>query len=71
VKFTYWVIYDHPSDYPDHAVARWWVGTRPTTRVLLAPTVEAVRTMVREATPDKVCFTRAEHDDPMIVEVWL
>lgn len=67
-----WVIYDHPSDFPEHFVARRWVGESPTTDHVLADSLEDVRTKVatRFAFVPSM-LPRFENDDPKIVEVWL
>lgn len=66
-----WVVYDHPTDFPDGFIARRWDGATPTNVVITANTAGAVRTQLRHVAPDLVCFKRAENDDPKIVEVWL
>lgn len=67
-----WVVYDRPSDHPEHFVARCWRiepgKTLPTADVLLAPTLEGVR----QALPGGLTrLDRAEGDDPVVVETWI
>ena len=68
-----WVVYDHPSDYPEHYVARQHVvgtgGDEATDRVLASPTLESLRVALAEI--GLVCLTRSDEDDPVIVETWL
>lgn len=66
-----WVVYDHPNDYPEGCVARYWAGTSPTSTVICGPTVAVVRRQLRAHDPNLVAFTRGADDDPAIVEVWL
>ena len=61
-------IYDHPTDYPGHFVARVWDLNTPTRLVALSPTLEGIR----EHIPSGMArIPRSEHDDPHIVEVWI
>lgn len=66
-----WVVYDHPIDFPDWWVARRFDGPVPTDEVITAPSAPVLRSMLREAWPDLVRFSRSEGDDPKIAEVWL
>jgi hypothetical protein len=67
-----WVVYDHPSDYPQQYVARQHIigvaGQRPTGR-MMAGTLDSIRAAL--ANLDLVCLARSEADDPVIVETWL
>jgi hypothetical protein len=69
----WWVIYDHPSDYPDEFVAREWlqlrIGLVRTGDVRTAPSLDAVR----ELLPGDVShrFPADPEDDPCIVESWI
>jgi hypothetical protein len=67
-----WVVYDHPSDYPDRYVARQHVvgieGDKPTDR-MMGGSLEAIRAALSNL--GLVCITRNKQDDPVIVEVWL
>jgi hypothetical protein len=69
-----WTLYDHPSDFPDHFVARRWSVRydAPTKDFLIAPTLDALREMVQSVTPYLLeRFEREPHDDARIVETWL
>lgn len=67
-----WTVYNHPSDHPDHWVARRWEilasGPSPTDDKLLAGSVEDVRAMLPEGL---FRLDRQEEDDPVIFETWL
>jgi hypothetical protein len=67
-----WTVYDHPSDFPDHWVARRSVvgrgGATVTGAVIRAETLEGLRLLLP---PGMACLTRQPDDDPTIVEVWL
>ena len=62
------VIYKHPSDYPDHYVARLWDVDRPTKYMSLAYTLEGARKSI-PARSSK--FNRQAGDVPTIVETWI
>jgi hypothetical protein len=70
-----WTIYDHPTDYPNHFVARKYIiaqGTRDpigTKEVRL----EAHLYVLREhfAGLGLMCVPRWEEDDTKIVETWM
>lgn len=64
-----WVVYDHPTDWPDHFVARLWVGERPTGDMLLAFDIEVIRQTLAEKGLTRL--DRMEGDDPNIAETWL
>lgn len=67
-----WSIYDHPSDYPNHFVARRWLiareGPRPTTDVLVADGIDRLRTEFHQR--GLYCQPREPGDDPAVVETW-
>lgn len=70
---TMWTIYDHPSDYPEHWVARCHVsgagGSSPTVHTIRGKTLRVLQLVMRQAglTP----LPRDETDDAKIVETWL
>lgn len=68
-----WVVYDHPTDFPEHYVARQHIvglaGQQPTGRVILADTVESIRVALYNI--GLACIERNATDDPHIVETWL
>ncbi|MEJ7804354.1 MAG: hypothetical protein WKG03_00315 [Telluria sp.] len=67
-----WVIYDHPSDYPDGFIARMHNLTGPTSVTMTGPTLEDIRAAVQHVTP--YVLTRIERDvtdDAVVVESWI
>lgn len=70
---TIWVIYDHPTDFPNHFVARLHTvnaaGPVAADLVLLSSDVEIIRNTLRKF--GLASMTRSEIDDPVIVESWL
>lgn len=76
-----YTIYDHPTDFPEHYVVRRWHivpagGGHPSEIIeegeaYLAETLDEARQAIDEIAPDLICLTRAEDDDPAIVETWL
>lgn len=64
-----WVIYDHPTDYPEWFVARQWLGEEPTGKAVFSNDLEVLRQHMRDR--GLGCLTRMPDDDPVIVEVWL
>jgi hypothetical protein len=70
---TMWVIYDHPTDYPDSFVARLWRvtkdGPQATESMVIGRLLDHVRETLLEMhlTP----LLRDPSDDAKIVEVWL
>jgi hypothetical protein len=63
-----WIIYDSPSDYPGHFVARRFLVNQPTADVLTAATLEDVRALLPKGL---LRLERTQHDQPHIVEVWV
>jgi len=62
-----WVIYDHPTDFPDRYVARRFQNDRPTAQFVEGATLDEVR----EKLPFGLAqFPRHPQDDPKIVETW-
>jgi hypothetical protein len=66
-----WVVYDHPTDFPDAFVARLWEGEAPTDQVLMSDSLDEVRTMIAAQMPGAYCLFRMDGDDPKILETWL
>ena len=68
-----WVVYDHPSDYPDDFVARKWILTKngmlPTETALSGPSIDLLRYMLAENGLSRM--ERLPEDDPVVLEVWL
>lgn len=71
-----WTVYDHPSDYPGHFVARRrLVGGDSVAQeeaegvfLLVAETLERLRELIP---PGLARLDRSLDDDPVIVESWL
>jgi hypothetical protein len=72
IEIVQYVIYDHPSDYPQHFVLRCWYitdsGPRPDSNVILGRSVEDLQELIP---PDYTRLNRFEDDDPAILEVWI
>jgi hypothetical protein len=68
-----WVVYERPTDFPDHCVARCHLingrGTFPTDMLIQAETLEALRQTLHEN--GLTCLKRHPQDEPQIVETWL
>jgi hypothetical protein len=64
-----WTVYDHPTDLPCCFVARMFRFERPTTVVMIEPTLDALRD--RLAALGLVPLMRDSTDDPKIVETWI
>jgi hypothetical protein len=67
-----WVIYDHPTDFPDKFVARrFYIGPRvilSSDDFVTSDTLNGVRALL----PDGLInIGRDEHDDAKIVETWV
>lgn len=67
-----WIVYDHPSDFPDqYVVRRWevWPGlTKPTDEAFAAEDLGVVRAAIP---PDAERITGRDPHDPCILETWL
>ena len=67
-----WVIYDHPSDYPDgFTVRKHVVGMgihAPTNEMFVAPTLDEARALLPQGL---FCLGRRPADDPVIIETWV
>ena len=61
-------VYDHPSDYPEHFVARLWDLDKPTPIIMMAETLEELQD---KKPPRMAALPRFEKDDPCIVEFWI
>jgi hypothetical protein len=64
-----WVVYDHPSDLPDHYVARLWRGAQTTSVAIIDTDLERLRETLERM--GLVHLDRMEGDDPAILETWL
>ena len=69
-----WVVYEHPSDYPAHYVARrhdvGTDGSMPTRSICTSASLEGLRALLR-AMGLRMLWPREARDDPVIVETWL
>lgn len=66
-----WTVYEKPSDYPGHFVARRWLSGATvvaTSDVLLAGDLALLRAMLPQGLH---CLPAQPGDDPAIVETWL
>ena len=70
-----WTIYDHPTDYPNHFVARKYIIVDGMRNPTATPEVrlEAHLYVLREyfAGLGLMCVPRWEEDDAKIVETWM
>jgi hypothetical protein len=70
-----YVIYDHPSDYPDNFVVRRWTiqpGTFfPTDELWRHDSIEAARSQARRFSQHDSRIGRLQKDDPTIIETWI
>lgn len=69
-----WVVYDHPSDFPDWWVARRWDIVTGVNEPVNSGVVFTARTLsgLRDLLPEGLYrMDRNPQDDPAIVEVWL
>ena len=68
-----WTVYNRPTDYPEHCVARRWeIGegeATPTWLVIVAPDLATLRAHLGNM--GLYCLPRHESDEPQIVETWL
>ena len=69
-----YVIYDHPTDFPDDfVVRRFYIGLgipMPELPIVgTAKTIEEARKWVPDS--HSYCIQRLEQDDPNIAEVWM
>lgn len=67
------VIYDHPADVPDKFVVRLWEAStgKPTNIEVRKDTLNEARKAIAHSMRMPVHLTRAESDDPTIVEMWI
>ena len=74
MELDMWVVYDHPTDYPNKFVARKHVvticGSAPTQNIILADDIEAVREVLL-AQMGLTRIPRQLDDDPKIMETWI
>lgn len=72
-SLEWWVVYDHPKDYPDGYVARKWIANAedagPTDVAMWSNNLEEVRDFLENL--GLVKLARDPSDDPVIVESWI
>lgn len=72
---TQFVIYEHPSDFPEWFVVRKWhigQGTlRPDLTQWICETLDDARLIVGDELVGGVCMPNSLLDDPSIVETWM
>jgi len=69
-------VYENPLDYPGRFVVRRFEvsadGAQPVPPpVAVVDTLAEARAAIRRVHPCPVCMTRAEGDEPQIVESWI
>ena len=72
-RLTFWVIYDHPLDYPEHFVLRRQHSMRDGTiqKEVTAITADSLETLRAKIPYGCVNLGRSKEDDPVIREVWI
>jgi len=72
-KLEWWVVYDHPKDFPDRYIARRFLvtasGAGPTDVVMWSDSLEEVRDFLENL--GLVKLMRDPSDEPQIVESWI
>jgi hypothetical protein len=72
-KLEWWVVYDHPKDFPDGYIARKFLvtaeGAGPTDVVMWSDKLEEVQDFLENL--GLVKLARDPSDDPVIVESWI
>jgi len=73
VGLPMWVLYDHPTDMPDHFVLRLWDGmtNMPTKYIFPAPSLEGIDAQCQSIPGRFYLMERFEDDDPKIMGVYL
>jgi hypothetical protein len=66
-----YVVYAHPTDFPDSYVVRRFELNEPTEEAYVCENLDVARLIVASLMPSAICLTRSPGDDPAIVEVWL
>lgn len=71
-KLNLYVIYDHPSDYPDCFVIRRWELDEPKEIVAFTNKIEVARQLLKDTVgAGLVNLGKYNTDDPAIAEVWV
>jgi hypothetical protein len=67
-----YVVYDHPTDFPNHFVVRHWIigagRAKPTDRCVIGKTLDEVRTAIPAYC---VRLERSPEDEPQVLESWV
>ncbi len=68
-QVEFWVIFDHPKDFPNDFVARKFLNNEPTEECLKCSDLEALRNHFRE----RYCtlIPRDPADNTVIIESWM
>lgn len=67
----YWVIYDHPDDFPDYWVVRRWYKIRDGIGIDLIGSLHDTLESAHEAIPKTAISIGCEPgDSPCICEIW-
>jgi hypothetical protein len=64
-----WVVYDHPSDFPNNFVARCFINNVPTASIMVCPDLGKIQDQMVEM--GLVKLMPMPGDDPVILETWL
>ena len=69
LKIPLFVVYRHPSDFPDHFVARLWELNQPTGVYELAETLKELQAKL--PVEGMLWIKRQPSDDPVILGTWV
>lgn len=64
-----WVVYEYPKDFPEHYVARKFIGLVPTSEIIVNTELNPIRDILAQKNLVSLC--RDINDNPLIVECWL
>lgn len=71
-SLSMWAVYAHPTDFPDHFVARLFIvnksSPKPTDKIIVADSINRLREYMP---PNLHVVPRHEYDDPKIIEIWM
>jgi hypothetical protein len=69
-NFYMWVVFNRPVDFPNHFVARKFIGIVPTTEHIVCNTLQKIRNAINSQ-QQLHRLERHPGDDPKIIEVWI
>jgi len=69
MKLPLYVVYDHPTDYPDLFVIRIWENEIPKEIIFTSTDIDVIRAYLRIR--GLVSLGRYKEDDEKILEVWV